>query len=87
MKKILTKIYNKQNLTLQELNEFIEKYVEEMRGKVPTIREIQQISNFIRQGLFDITFAAKEFVQKLGWTTVMVQVIKTGEIKRIDIYD
>ena len=87
MKKIITKILTREQLSSDEYSEFIEKYVEKKKGKAPTGEEILRIKDMARQGFFDITFAAKEFAKELGLTVITVENIVKNRIERIDVYD
>lgn len=87
MKRTIEKILSGKSLTLQELNEFVEKYVEKKKGKPPTAKELQEIVLMIKRGMFDLRYAAEQFAQELNLTIAHIQDIQTKRIIKTDVYE
>ncbi len=87
MKKTIEKIFKRQDLTPKELNEFVRGYIKTKKDKDPTAEQVVRIVSMLRQGLFNISYAAKEYANELDLTVVTVENTKKGIIERIDVYD
>ena len=87
MKEIITKILGNKTLTMEELTEFIEKYIEHKKGKPPTGEQIMHIVKLLQNGMFDVLYAADQYARDLGLTVVRVVEIKTMRTLRTDVYE
>ena len=65
MKEFILKIYNNQQINLEELNLFIVDYCKLMNNKIPDNLELSGILQLIQMGVFDLKYACKLAAIKL----------------------
>lgn len=87
MIKIIKRLLNNQSISMKDLNIFIVKYVESKGFKTPTVEQINKIGGLLRNGIFNIKYAAKEFSDYLGYTVITTEWINPQQIIRIDVYE
>ena len=85
MKKLIEKIITNKQLSLEEVNKFIESYIEHKKGKLPSANEIAGVIRLLQERVFDLIYAAKEYAKDLGLVIVEVQDLRTGKILKINI--
>ena len=66
MKKFIKKVFNNEDITITDLNEFIVDYCKLCQVKDPSANEINIISQLIQNGSFNLIFACKNAAVKLG---------------------
>lgn len=64
MKEIIKKYYNRQALSVSEVNSFIDEYCR-LFGKTPKAEEIKMIFELIQVGIFNLEYAIETAVKKL----------------------
>lgn len=70
MKEFINKIFSNQQITIEELSNFIVEYSELCGIKHTTPQHIQIAIQFIQQGMFDLRYACKNCAAKLGLQVV-----------------
>ena len=70
MKEFINKIFSNQQVTIEELNNFIVEYSELCGIKDTTSQHIQVAIQFIQNGMFDLRYACKNCAKKLGLQVV-----------------
>ena len=70
MKEFINKIFSNQQITIEELSNFIIEYSELCGIKNTTSRHIQAAIQFIQNGMFDLRYACKNCASKLGLQVV-----------------
>lgn len=66
MKEFINKIFSNQQVSIEELSNFVVEYSELCGIKNTTPQHIQIAIQFIQQGLFDLMYACKNCANKLG---------------------
>lgn len=66
MKEFINKIFSNQQVTIEELSNFIVEYSELCGIKNTTPQHIQFAIQMIRQEMFDLKYACKNCAKKLG---------------------
>ena len=80
MKEFISKIFANQQVTIDELNNFIIDYSELCGIKNTTPEQLQIATQFIQNGLFDLQYAVKNCADKLGLQVVELTDTKTGQL-------
>ena len=70
MKEFINKIFSNQQVTIEELSNFIVEYSELCDIKDTTSQHIQAAIQFIQNGMFDLRYACKNCASKLGLQVV-----------------
>lgn len=79
MKEFINKIFANQQVSIEELSNFIVEYSELCGIKNTTPQHIQLAIQFIQQGMFDIKYACRNCADKLGLQVVELM-DKNGQI-------
>ena len=66
MKEFINKIFSNQQVTIEELSNFIVEYAELCDIKNTTPQHIQIAVQLIQNGMFDLKYACKNCAKKLG---------------------
>ena len=66
MKEFINKIFSNQQITIEELSNFIVEYAELCGIKDTTPQHIQFAMQMIQNGMFDLIYACKNCAGKLG---------------------
>jgi len=66
MKEFINKIFSNQQVTIEELSNFIIEYAELCKIRNTTPQHIQFAIQFIQNGMFDLKYACKNCASKLG---------------------
>ena len=80
MKEFINKIFANQQVTIEELNNFIINYSELCGIKNTTPEQLQIAVQLIQNGLFDLQYAVKNCASKLGLQVVELTDTKTGQL-------
>lgn len=80
MKEFINKIFANQQVTIEELNNFIIDYSELCGIKNTTPEQLQIAVQLIQNGLFDLQYAVKNCADKLGLQVVELTDTKTGQL-------
>ena len=70
MKEFINKIFSNQQVTIEELSNFIVEYSELCGIKDTTSQHIQVATQLIQNGMFDLMYACKNCASKLGLQVV-----------------
>ena len=70
MKEFINKIFSNQQVTIEELSNFIVEYAEMCGIKDTTSHHVQMAIQFIQNGMFDLMYACKNCASKLGLQVV-----------------
>ena len=70
MKEFINKIFSNQQVSIEELSNFIVEYSELCGIKDTTSQHIQAAIQFIQNGMFDLRYACKNCAGKLGLQVV-----------------
>ena len=70
MKEFINKIFSNQQVTIEELSNFIVEYSELCGIKDTTSQHIQAAIQLIQNGMFDLRYACKNCASKLGLQVV-----------------
>ena len=70
MKEFINKIFSNQQVTIEELSNFIVEYSELCGIKDTTSQHIQAAIQLIQNGMFDLRYACKNCAGKLGLQVV-----------------
>ena len=70
MKEFINKIFSNQQVTIEELSNFIVEYSELCSIKDTTPQHIQFAIQFIQNGMFDLKYACKNCAKKFGLQVV-----------------
>ena len=81
MKEFINKIFSNQQVTIEELSNFIVEYSELCGIKNTTPQHIQIAIQFIQSGMFDLIYACKNCAGKLG-----LQVVEMRDKNGIVLY-
>lgn len=81
MKDFINKVFSNQQVTIEELSNFIVEYSELCGIKNTTAQHIQIAIQFIQQGMFDLMYACKNCASKLG-----LQVVEMKDKNGIILY-
>ena len=73
MKEFINKIFSKQQITVEELSQFIYEYSDLCEIKNTTGEHIISIVNLINHGYFDIMYSCKNCANKLGLQVVEIK--------------
>ena len=66
MKDFINKIFSNQQVTIEELSQFIVEYAELCEIRSTTPQHIQFAIQLIQNGMFDLKYACKNCAKKLG---------------------
>lgn len=81
MKEFINKIFSNQQVTIEELSNFIVEYSELCGIKNTTPQHIQIAVQLIQNGMFDLMYACKNCASKLG-----LQVVEMKDKNRVVLY-
>ena len=81
MKEFINKIFSNQQVTIEELSNFIVEYSELCGIKNTTSQHIQAAIQLIQNGMFDLRYACKNCAIKLG-----LQVVEMKDKNGIILY-
>ena len=84
MKEFINKIFSNQQVTIEELSNFIVEYAELCEIKNTTPQHIQFAIQLIQNGMFDLQYACKNCAKKLGLQVVEMY-DKNGQLLYIKI--
>ena len=70
MKEFINKIFSNQQVTIEELSQFIVEYAELCEIRSTTSQHIQFAIQLIQNGMFDLKYACKNCAKKLGLQVV-----------------
>ena len=80
MKEFINKIFSNQQVTIEELSNFIVEYSELCGIKDTTPQYVQMAAQLIQSGMFDLMYACKNCANKLGLQVVELTDAKTGQL-------
>ena len=80
MKEFINKIFSNQQVSIEELSNFIVEYSELCGIKYTTSHHIQIAIQFIQNGMFDLQYACKNCADKLGLQVVELTNVNTGQL-------
>ena len=80
MKDFINKVFSNQQVTIEELSNFIVEYSELCGIKDTTSQHIQITIQLIQNGMFDLMYACKNCANKLGLQVVELTDTKTGQL-------
>ena len=81
MKEFINKIFSNQQVTIEELSQFIVEYAELCEIRSTTPQHIQFAIQLIQNGMFDLMYACKNCAGKLG-----LQVVEMKDKNGIILY-
>lgn len=84
---VIKKILRRENLTMEELNLFVTSYVEKKQNKIISADELSSITELIKNGVFNIIYAAKEYAKILGYQPYDLIDLKKNLIIKSGIYE
>ena len=70
MREFINKIFSNQQVSIEELSNFIVEYAELCGIKDTTSHHVQMAIQFIQNGMFDLRYACKNCASKLGLQVV-----------------
>ena len=70
MKEFINKIFSNQQVTIEELSQFIVEYAELCEIRSTTPQHIQFAIQLIQNGMFDLKYACQNCAKKLGLQVV-----------------
>ena len=80
MKEFINKIFSNQQVSIEELSNFIVEYSELCGIKDTTSQHIQAAIQFIQNGMFDLMYACKNCASKLGLQVVEMWDTKSNQL-------
>ena len=80
MKEFISKIFSNQQVTIEELSNFIVEYSELCGIKDTTPQHIQFAIQLFQSGMFDLNYACKNCASKLGLQVVEMWNTKTNQL-------
>lgn len=86
MKEFISKIFSNQQVSIEELSNFIVEYSELCGVKNTTPQHIQIAIQLIQSGMFDLVYACKNCANKLGLQVVEMR-DKSGVVLYTKIQD
>lgn len=87
MLEILNRIANNKNITNDDLNKFIVEYCELALKKTITKQDLEDILNMIRNGLFHIRYAIKNYCLLKKYNFVELIDLNKSLIIKTEIYE
>jgi hypothetical protein len=87
MLEVVNRLANNKNITIENLNSFIVEYSELAMKKTPTADEINQISQMLHGGFFNIRYALKEYCRLKNYQFIETIDLNKNLILKTEIYE